>query len=183
MVVGPESSEDRRDKVGFVKESCRTNDGRRSVIQGSFGPGAMAPTHYHTEFDESFEILEGELSVWNTGKKMTLTSGDKATIRRGAHHSFKNESGKTVRALVILEPGYYPFEQNIQIMMGLQRDGLVDQLSRVTPAMIPLGMVLGELSNTKLTGPLGLILRVASLFFNKQKIERRKKELLDTYCS
>lgn len=51
-------SVDHRDKVGFVKESCRTNGGRRSVIQGSFAHGAMAPTHYHTEFDETFDILK-----------------------------------------------------------------------------------------------------------------------------
>jgi quercetin dioxygenase-like cupin family protein len=55
----------KKDKVGYVQESCTTNGGVRTVINGIFIPGAMAPMHYHTEFDESFEILEGELAVWN----------------------------------------------------------------------------------------------------------------------
>ena len=64
--------EEQKDKVGYVKESCTANDGERTVIQGMFAPGAMAPMHYHTEFNESFEVLKGELSVWNDGKKIIL---------------------------------------------------------------------------------------------------------------
>lgn len=114
---------------------------------------------------------------------MILASGDAATIPKGVHHRFKNESGETVQALVILEPGYYPFEQNIQIMMGLQRDGLVEQLSRITPAMIPLGIVLGDLSNTRLTGLLGFVFRVIRRFYNTRAMETRRQKLLDAYCS
>lgn len=174
---------EQHDKVGFVKESCETNGGQRSVIYGIFAHGAMAPTHYHTEFDESFEILEGELSVWNNGKKMILKPGDKATIKKRIQHKFKNESGKPVKTMVILEPGYKPFEQNIKIMMGLQKDGLIEQLSKMTPKMIPVGMILTDLSNTNLVGGVGIMFKTISLFYNKKKVALRKKELLDKYCS
>lgn len=169
------------DKVGFVKESCETNGGLRSVIQGVFAHGAMAPTHYHTEFEESFEVLEGELSVWDSGHKKILKPRDKSTIKKRVLHRFKNESGKSAKVLVILEPGYKPFEQNIKIMMGLQKDGLIEQLSRMTPKMVPVGMILTDLSNTKLVGAVGLMFKVLSLFYNKRKIELRKKELLEKY--
>lgn len=175
--------EEQKDKVGFVQESCITNGGVRTVIHGMFAPGAMAPMHYHTEFNESFEVLKGELSVWNDGKKIILKAGDKATIQRKVHHKFKNESEAMVEALVITEPGYEPFEQNIKIMMGLQKDGLIEQLSKMTPKMIPLGMILTDLSNTHLVGGVGLMFKVMSLFYNKEKIALRKQELIEKYCS
>lgn len=170
------------DKVGYVKESCDTNGGLRSVIHGVFAHGAMAPTHYHTEFDESFEILEGELTVWNDGQKAVLKAGDKAKIMKTVRHRFKNESGKDVKVLVTLEPGYKPFEQNIRIMMGLQKDGVLEQLSKMTPKMVPVGMILTDLSNTRLVGGVGFMFKVISLFYNKKKIALRKKELLEKYC-
>ena len=99
------------DKVGYVKESSRTNGGTHSVIQGIFASGAMAPTHYHTEFSESFEILEGELAVWNTGKKIVLKPGDRTTVNRLEHHRFKNESDEPATVLITLEPGFLTFEK------------------------------------------------------------------------
>lgn len=174
---------EQRDKVGFVKESCDTNGGKRSVLQGVFAPGASAPAHYHTAFDESFEILEGELSVWDSGKKMILRPGDRATIKKRVIHRFKNESGHSVQAVVTIEPGYKPFEQNMRIMMGLQKDGLVEQLSRMTPKMVPVGMILTDLSDTHLVGAVGFMLNVISRFYSKSTIDRRKKELLDKYCA
>ena len=174
---------EQQDKVGYVKESCTANGGVRSVLHGIFAQGAMAPMHYHTEFDESFEVLEGELSVWNNGTKTVLKLGDKSTIKKTVHHRFKNESKNIAKVLVTIEPGYEPFEQNLKIMMGLQKDGLIEQLSKMTPKMIPVGMILTELSNTKLVGPTGVLFKVISIFYNKKKIALRKKELLEKYCS
>lgn len=174
---------EQNDKVGYVKESCTSNGGARSVIHGYFAHGAMAPTHYHTEFNESFEIIEGELSVWKAGKKSVLKAGDKRTIEKGILHRFKNESGKRVTCNVIIEPGYEPFEQNIRIMMGLQKDGLVEQLSKMTPKMMPVGLVLTKLSNTNLVGGTGIMLRIVKFFIGKKKVEAREKDLLEKYCS
>lgn len=170
------------DKVGYVKESCTTNGGARSVIHGVFASGAMAPTHFHTEFNESFEVLEGELAVWNTGKKIILKSGDRTTIKRREHHRFKNESDKEATVTITIEPGYLTFEHNINILRGLQDEGIIEQLSKMTPKMIPVGMIMTELSNTKLVGMTGVMFKVISLFYNKKKIADRKKELLEKYC-
>ena len=171
------------DKVGYVKESCTENGGKRSVIQGIFIPGAMAPMHYHTEFNESFEVLEGKLAVWNNGQKTLLKVGDKTTVKMKVHHRFKNESNETVKVLITIEPGYEPFEQNIKVMMGLQKDGLIQQLSKMTPKMIPTGMILTELSNTNLVGVTGIMFKVISRFYSKQKMAVRKTELLEKYCN
>ena len=171
------------DKVGYVKESSSENKGARSVIHGIFVPKAMAPMHYHTEFNESFEVLEGELSVWNNGQKIILKPGDKSTVQSKTRHRFKNESDTVVKVLITTEPGYPSFEQNIEIMMGLQRDGLIEQLSKMTPKMIPTGIILTDLSNTKLVGATGVIFRVIRLLYSKKKVEARKKVLLEKYCS
>ena len=170
------------DKVGYVEESCTTNGGVRSVIHGVFTPGAMAPNHYHTEFNESFEIIEGELAVWDTGKKTVLKAGERTTINLGNLHKFKNESDKAVTLLITVEPGYVTFEHNINIMRGLQDEGMLEQLSKMTPKMVPVGMIMTELSNTKLVGMTGVMFKVISLFYSKKKIKARKEELLFKYC-
>lgn len=170
------------DKVGYVKESSTENGGVRSVIHGIFISGAMAPMHYHTEFNESFEVLEGELTVWNNGQKSILKPGDKTTVKMNLRHKFKNESNQTVKVLITTEPGYKPFEENIKIMMGLQKDGLIEQLSKMKPKMIPLGIILTELSNTKLVGATGIMFKIISPFVSKKKTAIRKMELLEKYC-
>jgi len=170
------------DKVGYVKESCSTNGGVRSVIQGRFAPGAMAPMHYHTKFNESFELVEGELAVWISGNKEVLKPGDSVTVNKRLLHRFKNESNASAEVIITIEPGYLPFEQNINIMRGLQSEGVLEQLSRMTPKMVPIGMILTELSNTKLVGLTGLMFRIVSLFYNERKIAKRKEELLEKYC-
>ncbi len=114
---------------------------------------------------------------------MVLESGDKTTVNKRELHKFKNESDKAVTLLVTLEPGYVTFEHNINIMRGLQDEGVLEQLSKMTPKMVPLGMIMTELSNTKLVGMAGVMFKVISLFYNKKKIAKRKKELLEKYCS
>ena len=116
-------------------------------------------------------------------QKTILKAGDKTTIPKLVRHKFKNESGSTVIVNITIEPGYKPFEQNIEVMMGLQKDGLIEQLSKMTPKMIPVGLILTDLSNTKLVGGIGFMLKVMSLFYSKEKIALRKKELMDKYCS
>ena len=117
------------------------------------------------------------------GKKIVLKAGDKTTVEKKNNHRFKNESDKTVTLLITTEPGYVTFEHNINIMRGLQDEGVLEQVSKMTPKMIPVGIIMTELSNTKLVGFTGVMFKVISLFYNKKKVQNRKKELLEKYCS
>jgi mannose-6-phosphate isomerase-like protein (cupin superfamily) len=109
---------EQQDKTGYVMESCTANGGIRSVIEGVYAPGSMAPTHFHTKFNETFEVVEGELTVWRNKEKITLTPGKKATIEKGVLHSFKNISKNSVKLILTLEPGLEGMEQNVRIVKG-----------------------------------------------------------------
>jgi mannose-6-phosphate isomerase-like protein (cupin superfamily) len=55
------------------------------------------PKHIHTNFDEQFEVSNGELSVWVNGKVIKLQPGDKLFVPRGTPHKPFNETADTIR--------------------------------------------------------------------------------------
>lgn len=60
-----------------------------------FAPGP--PKHFHGNFDEVFEIENGELSIWVNGEVKKLKPGEKLVIPRGTPHQPFNETGDTIR--------------------------------------------------------------------------------------
>jgi len=60
-----------------------------------FAPGP--PAHVHSDFDEQFEIENGELSIWIDGKVVKLHPGEKVFIPRGTPHKPYNETAETIR--------------------------------------------------------------------------------------
>jgi mannose-6-phosphate isomerase-like protein (cupin superfamily) len=54
------------------------------------------PKHIHTGFDETFEVKQGELSVWMDGKVFKLRPGDTLHVPKGVPHKPYNETADTV---------------------------------------------------------------------------------------
>ncbi|HUX44366.1 MAG TPA: quercetin 2,3-dioxygenase [Terracidiphilus sp.] len=67
-------------------------------------PGGGTPPHIHHREDESFQLLEGQLTVNVGGHTMTASPGDFVYLPRGIAHSFKNNGEEKVRALVLTTP-------------------------------------------------------------------------------
>ena len=88
-------------------------------------PHTGNPKHYHTLFDETFEVVDGELFVGVGKTTKTMKVGDKITVPIGAVHFFKNRTDRPCRIKVTLEPGNTDFEDAMNIYYGLKRDGLV----------------------------------------------------------
>ena len=59
-----------------------------------FAPGP--PMHIHTGFDESFEIDNGELSVWVNGEIKRINPGEVVYIPKGTPHKPFNETSDTI---------------------------------------------------------------------------------------
>ena len=55
------------------------------------------PKHIHSDFDETFEIENGELSVWVNGEVKKLHPGEVLHIPKGTPHQPFNETGDTIR--------------------------------------------------------------------------------------
>lgn len=68
-------------------------------VEGSWDAhGSAPPPHFHPAQDESFEVLEGELSAVVDGVERILRPGDTLSVPRGAVHKMWNSSDGLTRA-------------------------------------------------------------------------------------
>jgi len=67
-------------------------------------PDGGPPPHVHTKEEESFYILEGEITFQIGDKRVVAGTGMFANISPGTLHSFKNESGKPAKLLITVAP-------------------------------------------------------------------------------
>lgn len=81
---------------GFSQTVVRQEDGlvHCELIIEPFADGP--PKHIHTGFDETFEVRQGELSVWVKGKIVRLKPGEKLFVPRGTPHKPFNETAETI---------------------------------------------------------------------------------------
>lgn len=63
------------------------------------------PVHIHMDFDETFEIDNGEISLWVDGEVKKLKPGEKLLIPRGTPHKPYNETADTIH---ITGPAVFP---------------------------------------------------------------------------
>jgi len=66
-------------------------------------PGGAIQTHLHA-FEESFYVLEGNITAHIGQKKHTLGPGNFGLIPTGTRHAWQNESGRPVRWLEMQAP-------------------------------------------------------------------------------
>src|SRR5450432_677392 len=133
-------------------ESLKENNGKRSVSKGIFPPGAECLKHYHTQWEETFEVVEGEFTV-HIGKTVySLTAGQSAPkIKINEIHYFQNLSKQNVIANVISEPGHAGCENATRILSGLESDGKFDLLGKFK-GYNSLWIILYDMTNTLLIG-------------------------------
>lgn len=74
------------------------------MAEVSVAPGGGTPPHIHHREDESFFLLEGELTIQVGGDTITASAGDSAFLPRGIAHSFKNAGDGYAKALVLATP-------------------------------------------------------------------------------
>ncbi|MGH9430659.1 MAG: cupin domain-containing protein [Terriglobia bacterium] len=84
--------------------------GRFALIEAVTRKGNAPPPHIHRREEESFYILEGEMTVSVGGQTIKGTPGTVIVLPRNLAHSFKIES-EQIRMLMLLTPvgleGYF----------------------------------------------------------------------------
>ena len=87
----------------FLATGEETN-GAYFLAEISVVPGAGTPPHIHHREDESFQLLEGELTIRVGEDTITASAGDFAFLPRGVAHSFQNTGESNAKALVLVTP-------------------------------------------------------------------------------
>ncbi|MDT0538341.1 MULTISPECIES: cupin domain-containing protein [Croceitalea] len=79
-------------------------DGRLTLIEEVNPPGTMIPPHVHTNEDEVFKVLEGELEVTVGSKTVILKAGDLAFAPKNIPHSWKVIGDKDCKTILSAFP-------------------------------------------------------------------------------
>ena len=93
-------------RIGNVEFLARSQDTPRfnlalvTIQPGSTGPGA----HAHAAEDDSFYILEGELTFTLDGEQLVAEAGTFVLIPPGVPHAFANRGEAVVRCINVHAP-------------------------------------------------------------------------------
>ena len=92
-----------------IKASAEQTGGRFSLIEELAPGGAGTPLHVHREDDETFYVLEGELTFYlDEGQPLAASAGSFVHIPGGVVHAFQVDS-ETARYLIITTPQHESF--------------------------------------------------------------------------
>ena len=88
----------------LIRIHGRSTGGVLSVVESLDVPGGGPPPHIHHREDESFFVLEGEITFTLGNKKVVGKAGTFIQGPRGIPHAFKNESQAPARLLIHVTP-------------------------------------------------------------------------------
>ncbi|GEM44538.1 cupin domain-containing protein [Deinococcus cellulosilyticus] len=149
-----------KDAVTFLQHADRTGQSSTRVIV-ELAVGGGNSLHYHRDFEERFECMQGQLSLQVGKEILTLRAGEKAVAPPGVLHRFFNTTDEVCTFKVELVPGHTGFEQALMIGYGLANDGQTN--AQGIPINLQHLAVLVHLSGTVPAGPLGMLLPLFSM--------------------
>src|SRR6476660_569213 len=91
------------DVYRFLATGEDTN-GKYAMWEAIVPPGGGPPPHVHSREEESFYILEGEITFQIGDGRLVAGAGTFANMSVGTPHAFKNESDKPARMLLSVAP-------------------------------------------------------------------------------
>jgi quercetin dioxygenase-like cupin family protein len=83
--------------------SGEDTNGRYTLIDMVVPPGGGPPPHRH-DFEESFTLLEGKITLTFRGEKLEAKAGETVNIPANAPHAFVNSGNQPVRMLCLCAP-------------------------------------------------------------------------------
>jgi len=99
--------------LSTVKASAEQTGGRFSLIEEVGRLGEGTPLHRHPEDDETFYVLEGEVTFFlGDDRPVPASAGAFVHIPGGAAHAFRVDSG-TARYLILTTPQHERFYRAI----------------------------------------------------------------------
>jgi quercetin dioxygenase-like cupin family protein len=107
-------------------------------LTGSGSP----PLHRH-DFDETFYVLEGQLTFQLGDERITRRAGELAFAPRGVPHTYANLSGAPARALLICTPAGFEryFDRIAAVITGTEPP---PEAAKPIPEVLTLGPPIGE---------------------------------------
>jgi quercetin dioxygenase-like cupin family protein len=108
------------DVYRFLATGEETN-GKYAAFEAIVPPGGGPPPHVHSREDESFYVIDGEITFTINDQKTVATAGMFAQASIGVTHSFKNESNKPAKMIISVFPAGLEkmfFESGVPVAQG-----------------------------------------------------------------
>src|SRR3954447_17054519 len=131
-----------------VKATAETTGGAFGLLESLIAPGFSPPLHVHHREDESFYVLEGEVTMQCGNQRFLATAGSFVFLPRNIPHSFVVEGDRPARMLTLLTPGG---GEGFFVEAG--RDPEHDGLPPVIPPDIELLKRVGARFGAEVVGP------------------------------
>jgi quercetin dioxygenase-like cupin family protein len=93
--------------VGDVYRFLATGDetdGRYAMFEACVPPGGGPPPHIHSREEESFYVLEGEVTFQIGDDRLVAKAGTFANMPIGSLHSFRNNTDEVARMIISVAP-------------------------------------------------------------------------------
>jgi quercetin dioxygenase-like cupin family protein len=136
-----------------VKTSGAETGGRFSQVEVDDPLGTASPLHIHHQEDETFYVLEGEITVFADGERIEASTGDFAFVPSGIAHAYLVRSERA-RMLVTFSPaGFEEFfiEMGVSVNGGAPPEAVLPSPAEFVRRLAPYGCeIVGpppELSN------------------------------------
>jgi quercetin dioxygenase-like cupin family protein len=118
--------------IRFIETAAETN-GEYTLIEVSVAPGGGVPmAHVHPYQSETFEVIEGELSLKAGRDKLVAQPGDVVTVPPGQVHRFWNDGDTAARFRCTVAPAG-EFERFIATLFALAADGKLGRRGMPSP--------------------------------------------------
>jgi quercetin dioxygenase-like cupin family protein len=92
-----------------------------SVIESAAPPGFSGPPLHHHDFDETFYVIEGELTFQLREELFRVSAGEVAFAPRGVPHTFTNLGTGHARYLIVCTPAGF---ERYFARMAAERQGV-----------------------------------------------------------
>src|SRR3954468_136777 len=89
--------------LAYVHIDGAASGGTFTLVELHGGRGDMAPLHVHHRDDETFYVIDGELSLFFGGKRVAVGPGQAELAPREVAHTYRVES-EQARWLVVASP-------------------------------------------------------------------------------
>lgn len=104
-------------------ETGRDTGGARVTLKATVkARGKTVPDHIHSVQDETFEVLSGQLTVWQSGHLSVLSAGQKILLSRNRPHNHYNNTDDPLVYKHTVSPAL-DFDYLVENLVGLAADG------------------------------------------------------------
>jgi mannose-6-phosphate isomerase-like protein (cupin superfamily) len=118
--------------ITFIETAAETG-GAYTLIECVVRPGGGVPmAHVHPNQTETFEVLEGHLSMRAGRDRLVARPGDVVTVDPGQVHRFWNDRDYPVHFRCTVAPALH-FERFIETMFALAADGKLNKRGMPNP--------------------------------------------------